>query len=161
MRRKRIRYFWKECLNWYHREREKAPLREIDEDCCAVGRFSRISVPTSVWVFVFVFFFLIILSSSTHWPPDAKSLLIGKDHDARTDWVQEEKGATEHEMVGKCHWLNGHDFEQTSGDGEGQGSLVCCSPWGCKELDTIQWLNNNTATHVFTQRRETLTWVPV
>ena len=39
------------------------------------------------------------------------------------------------------HWLNGHEAEQTSGDGEGQGSLACCSPWGCKELDTTEWLN--------------------
>ena len=39
------------------------------------------------------------------------------------------------------HWLNGHKFEQTPGDSEGQGSLVCCSPWGCKESDTTEWLN--------------------
>ena len=45
-------------------------------------------------------------------------------------------------MVGWHHQLNGHEFEQTQGDGEGQGSLVCCSPWGCKELDTTEWLNN-------------------
>ena len=48
----------------------------------------------------------------------------------------EEKGATEHEMVGQHHQLNGHEFEQTSGDREGQGSLACCSPWGHKELNT-------------------------
>ena len=41
------------------------------------------------------------------------------------------------------HWLNGHEFEQTPGDGEGQGNLACCSPWGHKELDTTEWLNNN------------------
>ena len=45
-------------------------------------------------------------------------------------------------MVGWHHRLNGHEFEQALGDGEGQGSLVCCSPWGCKELDTIELLNN-------------------
>ena len=50
---------------------------------------------------------------------------------------------TEDEMVGWHHQLNGHEFEQVPGDGEGQGSLACCSPWGCKELDTIEWLNNN------------------
>ena len=43
-------------------------------------------------------------------------------------------------MVGWHHWLNGHEFEQTLGDG-GQGSLACCSLWGCKELDTAVWLN--------------------
>ena len=46
-------------------------------------------------------------------------------------------------MVGWHHWLNGHEFEQTQGDREGQGSLACCCSWGCKELDTIKWLNNN------------------
>ena len=50
---------------------------------------------------------------------------------------------TEDEMVEWHHRLNGHEFEQTPGDGERQGSLVCCSPWGCKELDTTERLNNN------------------
>ena len=64
------------------------------------------------------------------WPPDAKSQLIGKDPDAGKDWGQEEKGTTEDDMVAWHHWLNGHEFEQTLGDGEGQGSLACCSAWG-------------------------------
>ena len=62
------------------------------------------------------------------WPPDANSCLIGKDPDAGKDWRQEEKGMTEDEMVGWHHRLNGQESEQTPGDGEGQGSLVCCSP---------------------------------
>ena len=66
-----------------------------------------------------------------HWPPDAKNWLIGKDPDAGKDWGQE-KRATEDEMVGRHHPLNGHEFEQTSGDSKGQGSLVCCSPWCCR-----------------------------
>ena len=78
------------------------------------------------------------------WPPDVKSWLIGKDPDAGKDWGQEEKGVTEDEMVGGHHWLSVHDFEQTLGDGEGQGSLACCSPWGCKESDRTEGLNNNT-----------------
>ena len=49
----------------------------------------------------------------------------------------------EDEMVGWNHWLNGHEYEQVLGDGEGQGSLACCSPWGCKELDVTEGLNNN------------------
>ena len=57
------------------------------------------------------------------------------------DWRQEEKGMTEDEMVGWHHRLDGHEFVQASGDGDGQGSLVCCSPRGCKELDTTEWLN--------------------
>ena len=70
------------------------------------------------------------------WPPDAKSQLIGKDTDAGKDWGQEEKGVAEDKMVGWHHRLNGHEFEQTLGDSEWQGSLACCSPWGRKELDT-------------------------
>ena len=70
------------------------------------------------------------------WPPDSKSGVMEKDPDAGKDGGQEEKGATEDETVGWPHWLNGHEFEQTHGDSEGQGSLACCSPWGHKELDT-------------------------
>ena len=70
------------------------------------------------------------------WSPDAKSQLIGKFPDAGKDWGQEEKDATEDEMVGWHHWLNGHEFEQTPGDSEGQGSLLCCSSGGCKQSDT-------------------------
>ena len=72
------------------------------------------------------------------WPPNAKSQLIRKDPDAEKDWWQEEKGMIKDEMVGWHHWLNGHESEQTQGDGEGQGSLVCCSPWGHKESDTTE-----------------------
>ena len=70
------------------------------------------------------------------WPPDVKSRLMGKDPDAGKDWGQEEKGTTEDELVGWHHWLSGHEFEQTPGDSERQRSLVCCSPWSCKESDT-------------------------
>ena len=77
------------------------------------------------------------------WPPDAKNWLIGKVHYAGKDWGQEEKGVTEFEMVGWHHWLDGHVFEQAPGDGEGQGSLVSCSPCDHKESDTTEWLNSN------------------
>ena len=66
------------------------------------------------------------------WPPNTKSCLIRKDPDAGKDWRQEEKGTTEDEMVGCHHQLNGHEVEQGPGDGEGLGSLVCCSPWATK-----------------------------
>ena len=61
---------------------------------------------------------------------DGKSRLIGKDPDDGKDWGQEEKGVTEVEMVGWYHWLDGHKFVQTLWNSEGQGGLVCCSPWG-------------------------------
>ena len=76
------------------------------------------------------------------WPPDAKSWLIGKDPDTRKDWGQEEKRATEDEMTTWHHQLNGHEFEETLGGGERQGSLTCCRPWDCKELGMTEWLNN-------------------
>ena len=78
----------------------------------------------------------------TFWPPDAKSQIIGKDPDAGKDWRQKEKVMTEDEMVRWHHWLNGREFERTLGDGKGQRSLECCSPWGCKESDMTEWLNN-------------------
>ena len=71
------------------------------------------------------------------WPPDTKSWLTGKDLDDGKDWRQEEKGTKEDETVGWHHQLSGHEFERTLGDGEGQGSLACCSPCGCKESDMI------------------------
>ena len=80
------------------------------------------------------------------WSPVMKNQFIRKDPDAGKDWRQEEKGVKEDEMVGWHHWVNGHEFEQTPGDHEGQGSLECCSPWSCKELDTTKQMNNNIAT---------------
>ena len=75
------------------------------------------------------------------WPPDMKNWLIWKYPDFGKDWRQEEKGTTEDEMVGWYHRLNGHEFEQAPGAGDGQGGLACCDSWGCKELDTTNWLN--------------------
>ena len=76
------------------------------------------------------------------WPLDEKSRLIGKGPDARKGWAWKEKGATKDEMVGWHHWLNGHEFEQALGDSEEQGSLACCSSWGCKESNTTERLSN-------------------
>ena len=67
---------------------------------------------------------------NTLWPPDAKSWLTGKDPDAGKDWRQEEKGMTEDEMDRWHHWLDGCEFKQSLGAGDGQGSLVCCNLWG-------------------------------
>ena len=74
------------------------------------------------------------------WSPDVKNWLIRKDPEAGKDWRQE-KGMTEYEIVGWHHWLNRHEFEQAPGDGEGQGRLAFCSPWGHKELDMTERLN--------------------
>ena len=75
------------------------------------------------------------------WPPDAKNWLTGKDPDDGKDWRQEEKGTTEDAMVGWHHWLDGLEIVQAPGVGDGQGSLVFCSPWCHKESDMTEWLN--------------------
>ena len=75
------------------------------------------------------------------WPPEVKGQFIRRDSDAGKDWRQEEKGMTEDEMVGWYHRLNGHELQQDPGACDGQGSVVCCSPWGYKELDMTEWLN--------------------
>ena len=75
------------------------------------------------------------------WPPDAMNWLTGKDPDAAKDWRQEEKGTIEYEMVGWHQQLDGHEFEQAPGVGDGQGILECYNPWGCKKLDMTEWLN--------------------
>ena len=74
------------------------------------------------------------------WPPDVKNRLIGKDLDAGKDWRQE-KGTTEDEMVRWYHQLDGHEFDQSPGVGDGQGSLKCCSLWGRKLSGMTEWLN--------------------
>ena len=74
------------------------------------------------------------------WPPD-ENWLLRKDPDAGKDWRQEDQGTTEDEMVGWHYWLNGHEFEQAQGVSDGQGSLVCCSPWGLNELGMTEQLN--------------------
>ena len=75
------------------------------------------------------------------WSPDVKNWFIRKDPDSGKDWRQEVKGMTEDEMVEWHHWFDEHDFEQALGVGDGQGSLVCCSPWGHKVSDTTEKLN--------------------
>ena len=79
------------------------------------------------------------------WPPNVKSQLIRKDPDAGKGRGEEEKEVTEDEMVGRHHRLNGHEFEQTLGNSEGQVSLACCRPWGHKDLVTEQEQSNTKA----------------
>ena len=73
------------------------------------------------------------------WPSDGKNWLIGKDPEAGKDWRQEEKGTTEDETVGWHHQLNGHEFGQALTVVD--GSLACCSPWGCRESDMTEQVN--------------------
>ena len=85
-----------------------------------------------------------------------RTWLIGKDPDAGKDWWQEEKGTTGDEMVAWHHWLHGHEFEQALGDGEKQGSVACCSPWGCKEST---WLSNWTISCKNSNRVKSHPWL--
>ena len=77
------------------------------------------------------------------WPLDEKNWLLNKDPDAGKDWRQEEKGRTEDERVEWHHRLNGDEFEQAPGVGDGQGSLACCGSWGRKESDATEQVNSN------------------
>ena len=78
-------------------------------------------------------------------PPDVKNWLLRKDSDAGRDWRQEEKGTTEDKMVGWHHQLDGPQFEQASGDDEGQGSLERCCPWVAKSWTwPNDWTTNKT-----------------
>ena len=79
---------------------------------------------------------------------------IWKDPDAGKDWRQVEKGTTEDEMVGWHHRLDGHEFEQALGVGDGQGSLMCCSPWGRKELDTTEKHTNTHTRYWFCKNKK-------
>ena len=82
-------------------------------------------------------------------PPDEKNWLTRKDCDAGKSWGQDEKGTTEDEMVGRHHRLDGHEFEQATGDSEGQGSLACCSSWGHRVRD--DWVTELNWNSFFTQ----------
>ena len=82
------------------------------------------------------------------WPPDAKSQLFRKDPDPEKDWGKEKKRLIEDEMVGWHHWPDGHEFEQSPEVGDGEGSLVGCSPWIAKRHDlateqqqTVIWMH--------------------
>ena len=92
------------------------------------------------------------------WPPNAKSRLIGKEPDAEKDWMQEEKGKTEDEMVGWHHRLDGHEFEQALRVVDRQGSLMCCSPRGRKESDATEWLNGLTDWLLYLTQELTILW---
>ena len=89
-----------------------------------------------------------LLISLILWPFDAKNWSALEKTDAGKNWRQEEEMA-EDELVGWHHWLDGHEFEQVPGVGNGQGSLVGCSPWGLKESDMTEWLNRKIKEKIF------------
>ena len=128
---------WRRLLRvpWTARRSTKSILKEISPEYSLEGLGAEAEAPVL-------------------WPTDVISWLIGKDPDAGKYCREEEKGTTEDEMVGWHHWLNGHEFEQAPGVGDGQGSLTCCSPWGRKESQLTEWLNKNkfSSVNVFESR---------
>ena len=100
---------------WTAGRSNQSILKEINPECSLEGLMLKRKLQ----------YFGHLIGRDTHW----------KNPDAGKDWWQEEKQVAEDEMVGWHHQLNGHEFEQTLGDGEGQRNLACCSPWGHKELD--------------------------
>ena len=117
---------WRRLLRvpWTSRRSNQSVLKEISPGYLLEGLMSKLKL-------------------QYFWPPVGKNRLIWKDPDGGKDWGQEEKETTEDEIVGWHHWLNGRGFGWTLGVGDGQGGLVCCGSWGCKELDMTEWLNWN------------------
>ena len=113
---------WKEKNPWNARISNQSILKGISPEYSLEGLMLKLKLPIV-------------------WPPDGKSWLIWKAPGAGKDWRQEEKGTTEDEMVGWHHQLDGHEFEEAPGVGDGQGGLVCCDSWGRKESDTTEQLN--------------------
>ena len=107
---------WRKLLRvpWTARRSNKSTLKEINPEYSLEGLILRLKLQ---------YFGHLI----------QRSRLIRTDPDAGEDWRQEEKGTTEDEMVGWHHWLDGYEFKQAPGVGDGQGGLACCSPWGRKE----------------------------
>ena len=107
---------------WTARKSNQSILKEIDPEYSLEGLMLKLKL--------------------LYFGAEVKSQLIRKDPDAGKDWGQGEKWTTDSEMVGWHHQLNGHEVEQSPGDSEGQGSLVCCSTWSRNEFDTTEWLKN-------------------
>ena len=114
-------WYWRRLLRvpWTARRSNQPILKEISPEYSCGRTDAKAEAPTL-------------------WPPDEKNWLIWKDPDIGKDRIQEEKGTREDEMVGWHRGLDGHEFEKALGVGDGQGGLVCCSPWGHKESDTTE-----------------------
>ena len=116
---------WRRLLrvSWTTRRSNQSILKEISPECSLEGLMLMLKLKLQYF-------------GHLMWRTDS----VGKDPAAGKDWRQE-KGMTEDEMVGWHHRLNGHEFEQALGVGDGQGSLACCCPWGLKESDMTERLN--------------------
>ena len=120
---------WRRLLGipWTARRSNQSILKEINPEYSFGGLMLKLKLQI----------FGCLVQELTHWTSESNFPNSGKE------WRQKEKRATENEMGGWHHWFNGHELGQTMGDGEGQGSLACCSPWSHEESDMTWWLNNN------------------
>ena len=118
---------WRRLLRvpWTARRSNQSILKEISSEYSLEGLMLKLKLQ---------YFGHLMWLSHLKW-------LTGIDPDVRKGWRWEEKGTIEDDMIGWHHRLNGHEFEQALGAGDGQGSLGCCIPWVCKESDTSEWLN--------------------
>ena len=118
---------WRRLLRvpWTARRSNQSILKESSPGCSLEGLMLKLKLQ---------YFGHLMQKSNSFW----------KDLDAEKDWRQEEKGTTEDEMIGWHHWLSGHEFAQALGDGEGQGSLACCSPGVAKSQTQLSnWMTTN------------------
>ena len=134
-------WYWRRLLRipWTARRFNQPILKEVSPGCSLEG-------------------LMLELKIQLLWSPDVKNWLIGKDPDAGKDW-RHKKEVTEDKTVEWHHWLNGHEFEKTSRDSEGQESLVCCSLWGRKESNPTEWLNNKNNSDISLENSECMSWV--
>ena len=119
---------WRLRVPWTARRSNQSILKDISPGCSLEGLMPKLKLQ---------------YFSHLMWTAD-----FGKDPDAGKDWRW--KRVTEDDMCGWHHQLKGRKLGQTPGHGEGQGSLVCCSPWGHEESDTTWWPNNNKEVHIYT-----------
>ena len=120
---------WRRLLRvpWTARRSNQSILKDISPECSLEGLILKLKLQCFGHLMWRTDSFESVEKNSFKRPWKKKKR---KDPDAGKDWRQEEKGTTADEMVGWHHWLSGHEFEKAPGVGDGQGSLVCCSPWG-------------------------------
>ena len=136
------------CESWTVKKAEHQRIDAFEEDWCWrrllspwIAWRSSQSIPKEIIPEYSLEGLMLKIILPILWPPNLKNWLIGKDPDPGKDWRWKEKGTIEDEIVGWHYQLNGHEFDWAPGLGDGQGSLVCCSPWDPKESDMAEWLN--------------------
>ena len=118
------------CENWTIKKAERWRINAFELWCYLGCKEIKPVNPKGNQSWIFIGRTYVEAEAPILWPSDMKNWLIRKDPDAGKDWRWEKKGITDDGMVGWHHWLDGHEFEQALGVVDGQGRLVCWSPWG-------------------------------